>query len=144
MEKRGPKPRTAAQSGRKRGIDAAWRPPARLRGEARKAWVHVVGLLAAAGNLDRTDPTLVEAYAVNVALMRQACEAIDTDGLTVANGGGGISPNPACAVLNSATMRLKAIVNDLGLCPASSKHAAGKGGTPNRSSKWGDELGIVG
>jgi P27 family predicted phage terminase small subunit len=120
---------------------ASWEPRRELTGDARAAWRHVVGLLREAGNLDRTDPNLVEAYALNVELMRQAKRVIKAKGVVLTTGRGAIISNPACAILNSASMRLKAIVNDLGLCPASSDKAAGN--AAKSDSKWDGLLGIA-
>lgn len=152
MAKRGPKPKTALTDRPRPSApgddDGRWCVPDHLEGddEAVKAWAHVVGLLAAAGNLDRTDPVMVEAYAINVSMLRAARHAVVTDGPTVMNGGGGISANPACAVVNSATMRIKAIVNDLGLCPSTSKYAAAPAphGDQSAGGKWDGMLGVVG
>src|SRR4051794_7414369 len=124
MGKRGPKvkPITAVRPVSVAVSSDSWDCPAHLTGEARVAWDHVVALLDAAGNLGRTDPTLVEAYAVKRAMLRAAHEAIGKDGTTTTNGAGALVLHPAVAIVNSATMRLKAIINDLGLCPATSKY----------------------
>jgi P27 family predicted phage terminase small subunit len=145
MAKRGPKTRTTRTARPKPAAADGWEPPVYLTGESEAAWRHVVGQLRAAGNLDRTDPTLVECYAVNVALLRRAREAVDSDGVTLLNGAGVPAPHPAVAVMNSATMRIKAIINDLGLCPASSKHAAAVGGgEAEQGDKWAGMLGVAG
>lgn len=144
MPRRGPKPLTP-RTARPRPPSAApaWDPPAHLTGEAEAAWRHVVGLLASAGNLERTDPTLVEAYAINVALLRQAQAEVTTKGAFVP-GRFGTVENPALPTINSATMRVKAIINDLGLCPASSKFAATNASSnPSTASKWDGLLGVV-
>lgn len=145
MAKRGPKPKTA-RTARRRANDVAgmWDPPPHLDGEALAAWHHLVALLAAAGNLERTDPILVESYALNVAILRKAREAIDEFGVTQINSKGTSIANPACAVANAATMRLKAIIESLGLCPATSKYAALKSGGSASGSKWDGLLGVIG
>lgn len=158
--KRGPKPRTAHTAPRPAAepseprdgasVDARppgrWDPPAHLSGdaEALAAWRHAVEMIGQAGNLDRTDPTLVEAYAVNVSLLRAARSEVQSKGVLVENRFGADVPNPALAVVNSATMRLKAIIGDLGLCPASSKYAAAATGAPPEGGKWDGLLGVVG
>jgi P27 family predicted phage terminase small subunit len=119
----------------------AWEPPDHLSDVSREAWRHVVGLLDAAGNLDRTDPMLVEMYATNVAMLRDAQKALEESGAVV-EGRWGPLTNPACGVVNMASMRLKAIINDLGLCPASSKRAAGKS-EATVANKWDGLLGVV-
>jgi P27 family predicted phage terminase small subunit len=144
VARRGPKPRTARTARPKATDPAGWEPPGHLAGEAEAAWRHVVALLARAGNLDRTDPTLVEAYAINVDLLRAAGLALSQDGITLLNGAGVPVAHPAVATVNSATMRLKAIISDLGLCPASSKHAAGKADATPRDSRWAGFFDVVG
>lgn len=103
------------------------------------AWRHVVSLLRETGNLEKTDPTLVEAYALNVAMMRQASAEL-SHGVTVENSHGTTVAHPACAILNAATMRIKAIVNDLGLCPSTSKFANAPDAT--QADKWSDLLSV--
>jgi P27 family predicted phage terminase small subunit len=137
IAKRGRKPEKAAAVV---GLGASWAAPGHLSGEALAAWNHVVGLLEAAGNLDRTDPVLVETYAMNVAMLRQAQAAVEMDGPTLSTERGSIMANPACAILNAASMRIKAIVTDLGLCPAASKKAAGK--AAETKSRWAGLIGV--
>ncbi len=141
MAKRGRKParRPVVKAG-----DDRWRDPPHLDGEALEAWRHVVGLLRDMGSLDRTDPSLVEAYAMTRAMLRQAHELVSAGGLVAINSRGGEVLNPACNVLNFATMRLKAIVNELGLSPASSKGATGNRAETKQDDKWGGLLGVVG
>lgn len=143
MAKRGPKSKGARTSGPATDANARWEAPGHLDGEARTAWEHLVGLLRAAGNLDRTDPVLVEMYAINVSLLREAQRSIQADGLTMMTAMGTPKANPACAVANAASMRLKAIVEALGLCPATAKYAAAKAGVRS-GSKWDGILGVVG
>jgi P27 family predicted phage terminase small subunit len=142
--KRGPKRKTATAAPRVAADLDGWDAPGHLSDEARAAWHHVVSMLAAKGNLGRTDPTLVECYAVNVALLRQAQAVLALDGPLVVTDGKW-SSHPANMLINSATMRIKAIINDLGLCPASSQHAASAShAKPQDESKWSDLLGTVG
>jgi P27 family predicted phage terminase small subunit len=147
MAKRGPKPKTTATAPRVASPRDGWDAPGHLSEGAKAAWVHVVGLLASKGNLSRTDPNLVECYAVNVDLIRLAQAGIKNDGMFVKNGMGALAPHPGVALVNSATMRIKAIVNDLGLCPSSSKHAAATAGSiaeTKAESKWDGLLGVTG
>jgi P27 family predicted phage terminase small subunit len=148
MAKRGRKKRPAtAKRAAAEPKARGWTCPRRLTGEAAAAWRHVVALLAKNGDLKRTDPTLVEAYAVNVGLLRAAQDQIRLDGPFVASVNG-LKAHPATALINSATMRIKAIVVDLELCPSQSKHAKSKGGgassEPATASKWDGLLGVVG
>ena len=67
MAKRGPKPkrvRTVSRGEGPVGGAGTWSD------EAVSAWHHVVGLLTEAGTLECTDPVLVEAYAINVSVLR--------------------------------------------------------------------------
>lgn len=144
MARTGPKPRTARVTARRAAVPTGWVPPSHLDAVAKAAWIHVVGLLARAGNLDRTDPTLVETYAINVSLLRGAREAIGEGGLIIKDRFDADQVHPAVAIVNSTTMRIKAIVNDLGLCPASSKNAAGKADASPQTGKWAGYFDVVG
>jgi P27 family predicted phage terminase small subunit len=114
---------------------AGWEPPGHLPPDAVGPWRHLVDKLAEVGNLSRVDPMLIEAYATNVALFRRAQAELSAGKLTSKNRAGTVVVNPACNVVNTTTMRIKAIVYDLGLCPATSKYAAGKG--EGETDKWG-------
>ena len=154
MAKRGRKTKEEEQRARPRGAAPAgrWECPASLTGAARDAWSLAVELLRERGNLEKTDPTIVEMYAVNVAMLRSAREAIDSKGVlvetTVLNGEGvsvstSIKANPACAIANAATMRIKAICYDLGLVPATANLTEASD-PADVGGKWGDLLGVVG
>lgn len=121
-----------------------WKKPPHLKGDAAKAWIHVVRLLSEAGTLEITDPVLVETYAVNVQSLRDAHRAITEQGLTQKSDRGP-RVHPATNVMNMASMRIKSIVESLGLCPATSKFSAAKtDGRPGESDKWDGLLGVVG
>src|SRR3712207_6522699 len=124
MPKRGPKPRVI---GRVPGGDFAppegpGACPGHLSGDAAWARGHLGALLDAAGNLRRPDRVLLEPYALNLALLRRAYAAIEADGVVLVGRFGRPTAHPACAVLNAATMRLKALVEALGLGPASARY----------------------
>jgi P27 family predicted phage terminase small subunit len=145
MAKQGPKPRTARTAGpATSGVPGpCWGPPGHLSDAAAAEFARLVGLLRAAGNLERTDPMMVELYATTADLLRRAMAEVDRDGPTLMTDRGSTYAHPMCAVINAASMRLKALINDLGLCPASSKYAA----TPTESAgpdRWGDLLNVVG
>lgn len=143
MATRGPKPRTFENSAPTPEVAGdAWACPGHLAGDAAAAWKHLVDLLARAGNLPRTDPNLVEAYAINVAMLRAAQKEVSGRGIVLLGPQGGMQANPACAVVNAASMRIKAIVTDLGLCPSTSKFAP-SAATP-ASNKWDGLLEVVG
>jgi P27 family predicted phage terminase small subunit len=140
MGKRGPKTRALRTAKRPRLTDG-WAPPGHLTDEAADAWRHLVGLLRAAGNLARTDPAVVEVYAINVALLREAQAAVTADGIVLQRAGTPVA-HPAAAVLNAASMRIKAIAAELGLTPASSKFAADRGEA--KQTGWDGLVGLVG
>lgn len=124
MSKRGPKVKTAANSPMFGAGSAviSWddvEPPDGLSDVAREAWDHVVGLLRKAGTLEKTDPRLVELYAVNADLVRRGYQEVDRDGMTFATKGGAFKPHPSLAVINQASIRLKGIIGEMGLSPAS-------------------------
>lgn len=126
MAARGPKARTRLNSRVSvfRGATGATtKPPAHLRGLARDEYVRLAKILDAVGALDRTDARLIELYALNYDLARQAADELDRDGPSVATPKGGIAAHPMVGVLNSATIRLRGLIADLGLAPVSYKHA---------------------
>jgi len=142
--KRGPKSRKPAQrqpAQARTALPAGWDCPKHLTGDARAAWKHLVTLLDRVGNLERTDPMLVEAYAINVSLLRAAQQSIKSDGVVIPSPQGP-KANPACSAINAASMRIKAIAYDLGLTPATSKYGASTSGSA-ASSKWDGVLTVV-
>jgi P27 family predicted phage terminase small subunit len=135
MAKRGRKPKQLKPVASQRETRDRWQPPPHLSAVAAWAWSHLVARLEAAGRLDETDPVVVEAYAVNVAMLREAQVAINRDGVVVENGNGTPMAHPACAVVNAATMRLKSLLDGIG------KVAVGEVQT---ESKWGSVFGSAG
>lgn len=132
--KRGPKPKTT----RLRAVIAPEPEPEQLDpndlgGIAEAAAEQLRGRLRAAKKLEQVDPVLIEAYGLNVALLRAARRQIEDDGLMQFNGAGALAPHPATQVINAATMRIKSVLDGLGtLTPeASSTHG----------SKWGSFFG---
>jgi P27 family predicted phage terminase small subunit len=91
-----------------------------------------VHLLRAKGLLEKTDPRLIELYAMNYELACKAYDRIEVDGPTVESDRGNLSEHPCVQTLNAATIRLKAIMNDLGLTPASVKATGAAGGGISR------------
>lgn len=124
MAKRGPKARTAANSGAKSGAGGLWvdvRPPSGLSDGALAEYSRLVGILKAVGTLERTDPRMVELYAINYDLIRRATEQIDCEGLTTETAEGRAIAHPLLSAINTATIRLRGLMNDMGLTPSSSK-----------------------
>lgn len=148
MARRGPKAKTAANSPAARGGAVDWRgvePSAHLSGAARAEFLRLVELLDGAGTLGRTDPRLVELYAVNYDLLCRARDELDRDGLTQANAKGTLVPHPMIAVLNSATIRLRGLIADLGLTPATSRHSGeGRHNQEEGDNPWAGLLSVTG
>src|SRR4051812_24638122 len=113
-QKRGPK-RKPVEATRPILAEGGWKRPSHLKGNAALGWDHLVSLLRAGGNLGRTDPTLVECYATNYGLLRDAQADLSANGTTNLAANGRRFLNPAAQLVNVATMRLKGIANDLGL-----------------------------
>jgi phage terminase small subunit len=110
--------------------------PAHLEDEAVAAWKHVVDLLTQAGTLECTDPILVETYAINVSVLRLGNKMMKTVDQ--------LDPDDAAfRLINSATMRLKAIIHELGLSPASNKFSLPVNDGANQDA-WADVLNVVG
>jgi P27 family predicted phage terminase small subunit len=144
--KRGPKAKTAQNSKRKPAAKPAKVvPPAHLTPEERDTFKAVATKLRAFGVLERTDPTLIELYAVNYQLLCQAREAVGVDGLTSTTRFGSLSAHPLLNVIAQTTVRLKGILNDLGLTPAAAKLAAPEGrDSAKPSDPWEGILNVVG
>jgi P27 family predicted phage terminase small subunit len=123
MARPGRKPRALAAARLRPGNERLPAPPSHITGEASIAWVDVVRRLSEAGNLKRADPVLIEEYATFVALFRQARETVEREGLLVTGGHGSTHQHPACEVMNSAALRLRGLIHDLCLSPASAKGA---------------------
>jgi P27 family predicted phage terminase small subunit len=98
-------------------------------------------MLQARASLSKTDPRLIELYAMNYGLARKAYETIEADGTTVESDRGNVSEHPSIQTLNAATIRLKAIMNDLGLTPSSAKVAGGsRASAPSGYDYWESKL----
>ncbi|MFO0957490.1 MAG: phage terminase small subunit P27 family [Isosphaeraceae bacterium] len=122
MAKSGPKARTTSNSAGKKVAGPLWaghRPPAHLSEGALAEFHRVVGALGIVGTLDKTDPRMVELYAINYDLVHRAHRQIDADGLTVETAEGRPILHPLMGVINAATIRLRGLMNDMGLTPAS-------------------------
>jgi P27 family predicted phage terminase small subunit len=117
-----------------------WAPPAHLGDGARAEFTRLVDVLRRLGTLDKTDVRVVEAYATTAALLADATRETAA-GAFVIDRFGQTQAHPALAVINSATMRLKALAHELGLTPASSRHA---GTTAGDGNPWADLLSITG
>jgi len=140
MAKPGPKVRTPANS-RGGAIAIPFPPesPDHLSERARAEYARLVDLLERRGVLAATDPRLVELYSMNYDLARLAYDKIVAEGATVESDRGNTSEHPSIQTLNAATIRLKAIINDLGLCPASAKAAGAISSDPY--AQWRAYLG---
>ena len=87
-------------------------PPRFLQGYAYKAWRELVPLLNAAGLVKQVDKPLVIALCQQIQLSRQAYEDINQNGLSM-----GSRKNPAAAILNDSTTKIKSLSDALGLSP---------------------------
>ena len=133
--KRGPKPNLAAKS-RPKPVNTLTIPD-HLTGRVRDEYARVAERLQQAGKLDATDPRLIELYAVNYDLVRQAKEELDRDGLTFSTDKG-VYPHPMVGVLNAATIRLRGLIADLEGVKATDAKA------PGGESRWGGLLSVTG
>ena len=85
-------------------MDAA---PAHLSAAAQDAWVELVGGLDA-GSVTGATAGSIEAYAVQVARMRDAQRRIDAEGLVVADAKGQPMPHPAIVIERAAQAEVRA------------------------------------
>jgi P27 family predicted phage terminase small subunit len=144
MAKRGPKRRTAAQTRKAastRSRLSALTPPAKLTGAQRVAFRRLVGAIRAAGTADRVDVELVVATARTLVLLDQAHKELDGESLTLEAANGTAMPHPLLGVINAQTMRLRALLADLGLTPASAKLGGAATGD-DQADEWSGILSV--
>ena len=124
--KRGPKPKTAANTRRQSGA-GIWTDvaPSELDDASSLEFDRLVKILELAGTLDRTDVSVVVTAARLKALLDRAFDELTRDGMTVttetSSGDMNLKAHPMLSVINSMTQRYRVILNDLGLTPVSSK-----------------------
>ncbi len=101
------------------GRDRAPRPPATLKGQARKEWRRVVQVLRAEGLLLLTDEALLVAYCGAAATLHAALEALgDGEPLTSSGSHGGTIVRPEARLVGTMTAALAKLAGELGLSPA--------------------------
>lgn len=146
MAKRGRKTKAEEQGRRPRGASSPrrWVAPESLTGVGLEAWNELVEDLRAAGNLEHTHPRVVEAWAVNVAVLRAAQEVVFREGVVVVQTNGVVGQHPCCNTINQSTLRLKVLADALGLVPASAKLSNAGKAPEAGGGKWDDLLGVVG
>jgi P27 family predicted phage terminase small subunit len=103
----------------------------------------LVANLRRAGTQDRTDPLLVVQAARTATMLEEAHALVAKEGLTAKGGHGSPVPHPLLAVINSMTLRLKSLYNDMGLTAASSKHGSAPKSDESQGG-WGDLLTVTG
>lgn len=92
--------------------------PKHLTGVASRLWTTIVPALNQLGYITVADKSTLEAFCINYSVMREAYESIKETGSVYMNDGKVIK-NPATAVLNDATGKIKSLGGDLGLSPSS-------------------------
>lgn len=142
MGKRGPKPRTVENSRPIQAVDSSWDwvCPDHLTGLAREEYGRIVDLVRQHGNLSKTDPRLIEIYAINYELLRRAYAEVEAQGPTVESDRGNVSEHPSIQTINSCTIRLKAIINDLGLTPSSCRYSSVQADIEEETNEWSERL----
>lgn len=94
----------------------AWEsPPDHLTEGAKSEWLKLVSVLSGMGRLGVSDPSMVELYATNVDIAREAYRKVMRDGLTVESDRGNVSKHPLLEAFNAATVRVKSISTALGV-----------------------------
>lgn len=94
------------------------RPPTWLPREAKAEWRRVVPGLAKLGLLKAEDRAALTVYCVTWARYVRAVREVERDGFTVPTETGGVKRNPALAVVDAATVQLRAFATEFGLTPA--------------------------
>lgn len=92
--------------------------PKHLTGVASRLWASIVPALNQLGYITVADKSTLEAFCINYSVMREAYESIKETGAVYMNEGKVIK-NPATAVLNDATGKVKSLGGELGLSPSS-------------------------
>lgn len=93
-------------------------PPEYLTGVASLLWTTLVPELNKTGYITVADKSTLEAFCINYSAMREAYESIKSVGVMYQNDGKYIK-NPATAILNDATGKVKSLGGELGLSPSS-------------------------
>ncbi|MDI6550081.1 phage terminase small subunit P27 family [Leuconostoc suionicum] len=92
--------------------------PKHLTGVASRLWTTLVPALNKLGYITVADKSTLEAFCINYSVMREAYENIKDVGAIYENSGR-YYKNPATAVLNDATGKVKSLGGELGLSPSS-------------------------
>jgi P27 family predicted phage terminase small subunit len=143
MATRGPKKKTASNSRPRPDRESLWQgfsPPKLLNDAETREYHRLVANLRRIGTLDTIDPSLVIATARTIVMLEQAHAELAGSSLTIESGNGTAMPHPAVGTVNRLTTRLRALMSDLGLTPATAKY-----GVPKSSddSGWEGLLGVV-
>ena len=127
MSNRGPKIRDVCElPGSSDGGSFSDGVPAYLSDCARAEYARLVGILDLRGRLPATDPRLLELFGMNYDICRLAYDKVMAEGATVESDRGNASEHPAIQTLNAATIRLKAILVELGLTPSTARAYIGE------------------
>jgi P27 family predicted phage terminase small subunit len=136
VAKRGPKVR---QKGRATGEIEI---PEGLDEPGRVEFLRLVEQVRARGTLDRIDVQLLVATARTVVLLEKAHAELGAGALTKKSGDGTPMPHPMLNVINVQTMRLRGLLNDLGLTPKTSK--LGDAPAKKAENPWEGLLNVAG
>lgn len=129
-------------------------PPKYLKATGRSIWTRLMPLIGE--QLEESDRALVESYAFNYQLMREAYENIKENGIQYAlykvimtprgdivdpRHFEGYKSNPACKVLSDATAKLNTLGQQLGLSPQSRAELAKLPKPTDKEQSMADLLG---
>jgi P27 family predicted phage terminase small subunit len=103
------------------------KPPEHLENEALLEWERIVGELEAAGKLDTTDRAILTVYAETWAAFQAAAKHVAEHGAVIRHQNQLPMRNPFFTVQKETGAQLRALLNDLGLTPASRKAANAEG-----------------
>lgn len=134
--KRGPKKRP------EKPVRGEIDPPKGMNAAEQTEFARLVEAMRNLGTLRRSDVRLIEATARTVVLLDRAHKELGKGKLTETAANGTPMPHPMLAVINSQTMRLRGLLRDLGLTPASSK--LGTVGTTSGDDRWDGVLNVAG
>ena len=147
MAKPGPKRRTTANSRRPKPTGGLWYGFTLPDDAPKDVQAHYYDLLRAikfVGTYERTSPRLVVAAATTMAHLDRLDAAIEEHGMVFITSRGNVALNPAVDARNGLMIRLRAVLNDLGLTPGSAKLGDVKAANAEgQTDGWGNLLTVT-
>jgi len=139
--KRGPKPNRRPRVER---AAAAAEAPAKLTGEERREFARLAAALRERGTLGLADVEILVATARLIVVLDRIFERLNTEDLVALASNDTEYAHPLLSAVNSMTMRLRGLLNDLGLTPAGKRAGKVEASGPAEEDAWSKALAVVG